>query len=99
MNIELHIEHLVVDGLSPAHAASSRVLGAAVERELAQLLAGRGLDPALAGGANVAALRAPAMPPTPGQNSDALGRRIARSVHGALTAREPARRDSKTVTP
>jgi hypothetical protein len=99
MNVRLHIEHLVVDGLSPEHAASSRALGAAVERELAQLLAGRGLDPALASGAKVAALRAPPMPPTSGQNSDALGRRIARSVHGALTAREPVWHDRKTVTP
>lgn len=99
MNIELHIERLVVDGVSPAQAASSWVLGAAVERELAQLLASRGLDPALASGGTVAALRAPAMPPSTGENADALGRRIAQSVHGSLTAREPVRRGNKTVTP
>ena len=42
MNISLHIERLVLDGL-PAHAGQVVVLQAALETELARLLAEHGL--------------------------------------------------------
>jgi hypothetical protein len=45
MSIHVHIERLVLEGLD-ARPGQGPVIGAAVERELARLLAARGLDAA-----------------------------------------------------
>ena len=49
MNIQVHIERLILDGLPMAHAGRP-LLQAAVQAELARLLAEGGISPALQGG-------------------------------------------------
>jgi hypothetical protein len=84
LNINIHIERLVLDGLPVARHEGSLVQ-AAVEAELARLLTAQGLPPNLMSGG--------AMPSVPGgaiqfgaQSSPAhLGKQIARAVHGGLS--------------
>jgi hypothetical protein len=81
MRITLHIEHLVLDGLPAADGARLR---AAVEGELARLLASGGLRPDLAAGGAVARLAAPPIRLDRGGRPDAIGRAVARSVHAGI---------------
>ena len=83
MNIQLHIERLVLDGL-PLTRREGAVVQAAVETELARLLTAEGLPPVLAGGGMTPSLAAPGVSFTPGGDPAALGMQIARSVYGSL---------------
>jgi len=90
MNIALHIERLVLDGL-PAPAGRPAAVQAALEAELARLLADRGL-PGVAGGA-VPELAAAPIRLQPRAGPQSWGRGIARSLHAGLApaaARTPA---------
>jgi hypothetical protein len=75
MNIRLHIERVVIEGL-PADAAQVR---ASLEAELARLISQNGLSPELHQRGAVASLRGDAL--RPDRN---LGRGIARSVYGGI---------------
>jgi hypothetical protein len=84
VSVHVHIERLVLDGLSLSPAQGS-LLQAAVERELARRLAA--VEPwsgALSGGAftrlATPPIRLPAQP-----NAGAIGRQIAGAVHTGLT--------------
>jgi len=79
--LDLRVGELVVDGLPVADRAA---LGAAVERELARLLAERGVPPSLARGGSVAGLDGGRFTAAPGADPVALGIRIARAVYGGL---------------
>ena len=79
MNIELHIERLLLDGL-PMNAAAVRVLRATLETQLASLLTAA--PPTLRHGYSVPVLRA--APIGPAHVAATTGRDIARSVHAAL---------------
>jgi hypothetical protein len=83
MNVNLHIERLVLDGIDiePAHRP---VLQAALEAELGRLLAQGGVGASLAGGGAVPALRAGGFTMSGTRNSRQLGRQIARAVYGGL---------------
>jgi hypothetical protein len=83
MRIDLHIERLVLDGLPLTGAEGARV-GRAVERELARLLAKPRAADALRRGGTVPDLRAPPFELGAGDRPDAIGRKIARAVHGGL---------------
>jgi hypothetical protein len=83
MRIELHIERLVLDGLPVTTAEGPRVR-AAVESELARLLAAGGLNRELGGGRAVARISAPQISLGPRERPDAIGHAVARSVHGAI---------------
>jgi hypothetical protein len=84
MNITLHIDRLVLDGIDVSAADRPR-LAAAVEQELGRLFAaGGGVHPALAGGTSVPSVQAPPMPAAPPGNAAALGTNIARAVHGGI---------------
>lgn len=84
MNVDLHIDRLVIEGLAVA-PGEHRLIGAAVERELGRLLAAGGVSPALAAGGSVASLRAaPIRLAT--QDPASIGTQIARTVHGGLTS-------------
>lgn len=83
MTLRVHIERLVLDGFALGAGGGARV-GAAVEAELARLLAERGLSPGLAGGGAVASLRGTPLTPDQSGTPSALGRGIARSIHGAV---------------
>lgn len=83
MNIQLHIERLVLDGL-PLTRRAGALVQAAVETELARLLGAEGLSPALTGGGMTPHLAAPGVSFTPGGDPAALGVQIAHSVYGSI---------------
>lgn len=83
MNVNFHIEQLILDGIDvePAHRP---VLQAAIEAELGKLLARGGIGPELAGGGAVPSLRAGGFQMSGPGNPRQLGRQIARAVYGGL---------------
>ena len=84
MNINLHIDRLVLEGL-PLTRAQGPLVQRAVEMELARLFAGTGIGPAFRSGGTVPRASGGAMEfareATPGQ----LGTQIAESVHQGLS--------------
>ncbi len=81
MNIHLHIDRLVLDGLDVPFG-SRDVLRAAVEQELTHLISAGGLARSIAGGV---ALPSAGAPPIVATGAPAhLGRAIAGSVYGAV---------------
>ena len=86
MNIRLHIERLVLDGL-PMTAAQAPRVKAALEAELGRLLSG-GISHELASGAALPSVSAAAVQLPRGVSPTQLGRQIAQSVFmGMVTAR------------
>ena len=89
MNITVHIERLILDGL-PAHATDGSVIRAVVEKELARLLATQGPSPSISGSVphpsrDIIQLANESQPTH-------LGRRIAQAIEGKLMlAQRPAR--------
>ncbi|MGI9182852.1 MAG: hypothetical protein ACR2H9_20435 [Longimicrobiaceae bacterium] len=79
--IELEIGELVLHGVAPG---DRHRIGAAVERELARLLAERGLSPSLTQNGEVARLDAGALHVAPGARAESIGRQVAQSVHRGL---------------
>jgi hypothetical protein len=79
MNISLHIERVVIDGLAVAPAGEP-VLRAAIEAELTRLLSG---EPAAAW-APLATPRLAAAPVPLPEAPGPLGAAIARAVHGVV---------------
>lgn len=82
MNINLHIERLVLDGVNIA-PGQRHLLQASVEMELTRLLTDGGLASSLAQGVALPRLSAGAMQLT-GSNPAQLGRQIAQSVYGGI---------------
>ena len=82
MNINLHIERLVLDGL-PITRQQGALVQAAVEAELSQLLSNGGLAAELQAGAAMPHIKADAIQ-TAGSNPHHLGQQIARSVYGGI---------------
>lgn len=77
MNVHLHIERLVVEGFDVPRAA----LGAAVERELARLVAAGGIAPELAGGVALPSVRVPQVTVPPSPKPAQLGGAVAAAVY------------------
>jgi len=82
VNVNLHIERLVLDGIDLDHAQRP-VLQAAVEAELGRLIAAGGVGALAAGGA-VPAVRADGFQMGGDGNPSQLGRQIAESVYGGI---------------
>lgn len=83
MNVNMHIEKLILDGLTIA-PAERPLLQAAVEAELARLLGEGGLSPALQGGGARPSLRAGGID-LPGEGNPVhLGAQIARAVYEGI---------------
>jgi len=82
MNINLHIERLVLDGVNIA-PGQRHLLQASVETELTRLLTDGGLAPSLAQGSALPNLSASDIQMT-GSNPIQLGRQIAQSVYGGI---------------
>jgi hypothetical protein len=83
MNINLHIERLVLDGL-PIERNQGPHIQAAVEAELTRLLAENGLAGDLQKGGVVSGIRANQIQFAPGSNPTQMGTQIARSVYGGI---------------
>jgi hypothetical protein len=82
VNVELHIDRLVLEGIDLDHAGRP-VLQAAVEAELSRLLAAGGVGALAAGGA-VPSVRAEGIQMSGDGNPAQLGRQIAGAVYGGF---------------
>ena len=83
MNIRVHIERLILDGLNVSAAKRVNVQ-AAVEAELARLVETGGLAPELMMGASVATVPTGNLSLCREQNGTPLGEQIARSVYQGI---------------
>lgn len=83
MNINVHIERLILDGLPIAHNQGPLVQ-AAVEAELARLLAADGLAPSLQAGGALYRVPAEGIQLASDGNPNTLGKQIARAVYGGI---------------
>jgi len=80
MNVRLHIERLILDGL-PLAAAGAPHLQAAIESELTRLIAAGGVSSDWAGDRVVPSLRGGNVRMTPDSSHDDLGRQIAGALY------------------
>jgi hypothetical protein len=85
VNIELHIERLILDGLQVAPRDRAH-LQAAVEAELTRLLAADGLRSELLAGGAMRSLGGGEIQVTNNMGPLHLGNRIAQAVHGGVGA-------------
>jgi hypothetical protein len=83
MNIQVHIERLVLDGLSVA-PSQGQLVQAAVEAELARLLASGSLATALSTGAALPVLRAGTIQLAAHHTPAQLGGQIAGAVYSGI---------------
>ena len=83
MNVKLHIEKLVLDGIDLA-PEQRRQLQAALEAELGSLLTAGGIGADLAAGAMVPSVGAKSLEMSGDGNPAQLGRQIANSVYGGI---------------
>jgi hypothetical protein len=83
MNINLHIERLVLDGL-PVERNQGPHVQAAVEAELTRLLAQNGMGTDLQIGGAVPQLETNAMRLSTGNSPTQMGRQIAQSVYSGI---------------
>lgn len=82
--VELHVGELVLAGFRPE---DRHRIGAALQGELARLLADEGVPPGLAGGVEAATLRASPADLPRDAHPALVGARLARSVYRALGGR------------
>jgi hypothetical protein len=82
MNIDLHIERLVLDGVS-IEPHQRPLLQEALQNELTRLLTERGLSDSIAQGLAMPRLTTAGIQLT-GNNPTQLGQQIARSVYGGI---------------
>ena len=79
MNINIHVERLILEGLPISHSQRPLVQAAA-EAELAQLLAAEALAPSLMAGGAMPHIPAGSIQLTSDGNPHALGQQIAQAV-------------------
>jgi hypothetical protein len=83
MNVRLHIERLVFDGV-PVSEASLPHVQAAIEAELTALIAGGGLGMGLTGSQVVPSLRGGDVHVAAGLDDAGLGRQVAGALYGGI---------------
>jgi hypothetical protein len=83
MNIRLHIERLILDGL-PVNSVQSPQVKAAVEAELTRLLTADGLHNEFSRGGAVPRVPATAFHLLRHDSPTGVGRQIAQSVYGGI---------------
>jgi hypothetical protein len=83
MNINLHIERLILDGL-PITPSQGLLVQAAIEKELARLLTENGIAESFQAGVAVPSVRANGIQLTSGGNPTQLGAQIAQSVYSGI---------------
>ncbi|HEX6709750.1 MAG TPA: hypothetical protein VF068_05405 [Rubrobacter sp.] len=81
MNVELHIEELVLHGFPPDYRHH---IGGAVEQEISRLFTEQGVPPSLSRGGNIPRLDAGAFRMSPELGADAVGARVARSLYEGM---------------
>ena len=83
MNVTLHIEQLVLDGL-PTAAHDSVQIQAVVEAELVRLLSESGIPAGLQAGLNQAHISAPALRLNSSPQAREIGAQISAGIYGAF---------------
>ena len=83
MNVRLHIERLVLDGLTVT-PAERPLLQAALEAELGRLLTAGGVSPDLQSGIAVPSVRAGGIELARDGGPERLGAQIAQAVYGGI---------------
>jgi hypothetical protein len=83
MNMNIHIERLILDGL-PVTRAQGVLVQAAVEAELGRLLAERGLAQSLQAGGALPSVRADSIHLGAGSTPIQIGAQIAQAVHSGI---------------
>lgn len=83
MNIHIHIERLILDGL-PIERRDGAAVQAAVEATLTQLFKASELSPALLSSSMIASLRAASIEFTESLNPTGLAQQIAHAVYDSL---------------
>ena len=83
MNVNVHIERLILDGL-PIVRGQGALVQREVEAELSRLLAIDGVSPSLLGGGALPRIPAGAIQLTKDVSAAALGQQIARAVYGGI---------------
>lgn len=81
-DVELHIEELVLHGVSRSDA---RQVGVAVEAELSRMLAEQGLPSGLRGGAEIGVIDAGQVSLGAAARPETTGAAVAKAVYGGLT--------------
>jgi len=81
MNVDLHIEELVLEGFAPG---DRHRIGAAVERELARLIVERGVPAGLAAGGEAQRVDGGSFEVKPGGRAESVGRQVAGAVYGGM---------------
>ena len=87
MNIDLHIERLILDGIDISHHERP-VLQAGVTAELTRLLTEGGLQPGLTAGGAMAFARGDDIQMNPGGDPEQLGQQIAQSIYSGIGDKE-----------
>jgi hypothetical protein len=95
MNIRVHIERLVIEGL-PLQDGDTRRVRDVLVAELERLFAGHVLLPGRQQGFAVARVEAPALSLEAGSGSADVARQLARSIHRAVAPTAP--RDGQRPT-
>ena len=83
MNVNLHIERLVLDGIDLSPQERSQ-LDVALRAELTRLIAAEGINPSLQQGGAYNRLAAGNVQFSPGQSPDVMGQHIAQSVYRGI---------------
>jgi hypothetical protein len=83
MNINLHIERLILDGL-PIEPGQGALVKAMLEAELSRLIGAHGLSASLQAGAALPGLRASALELNAEKNPAQIGAQIAQAVYGSI---------------
>lgn len=83
MNINLHIERLILDGL-PIEARQGALVKEAVEAELRRLLEANGLSASLQTGGSFPSLPTQSVNLTAANNAALSGEQIAQAVYGRI---------------
>jgi hypothetical protein len=83
MNVRLHIDRLVLDGV-PLPAAGRPQLQAAIESELTRLIGSGGISAELASGIAVPSVRAPEIHIARDAKPAQMGSAIARAIYGGV---------------
>ena len=83
MNVNLHIEKLILDGIDLSPQERSQ-LDIAMRAELTRLIAAEGINSSLQGGGTYDRLAAGNVQFSPGQSPDVMGQHIAQSVYRGI---------------
>lgn len=83
MNVRLHIERLVLEGLQ-LRPGEHLIVRAAAERELSRLLSSGGPSPELLSGGAIPRLSVGEIHLPEGHSARQIGRQIARAVYGGI---------------